>query len=101
MEDKLMTGLVNFYFPDAGSPSGKDSDADHTGLGRNGTSRRDFIKGVIAAGATASAGFMLQAVTGCSREAPLRGAVERRISLKVNGSTRRGDVLPHEQLAMT
>jgi aerobic-type carbon monoxide dehydrogenase small subunit (CoxS/CutS family) len=78
------------------------------GLGRIGASRRDFIKGIIATGASVSAGFML---TGCSRDsdeqaadtsgAPAPGGVERLISLNVNGAVRRVDVLPNETLAMT
>lgn len=64
-------------------------------------SRRTFIKGVIATGATASsAGYLF-------RGSPLLGAAtyqtgtERLITLNVNGQERRVDVLPHETLAMT
>ena len=79
--------------------------------GRNRASRRAFIKGVIASGATVSAaGFMLT-FAACSREgaeqteAPKPGAapgtVERLVSLTVNGKVRRVDILPQETLAMT
>jgi aerobic-type carbon monoxide dehydrogenase small subunit (CoxS/CutS family) len=65
------------------------------------SSRRDFIKGVIASGAAVStAGY----VFGGLRAPPARaatGAVERLISLNVNGQVRRVDVLPQETLAMT
>lgn len=78
-----------------------------TGLGNDRqsqkTSRRSFIKGVIASGAVAgSAGFVFGSVGGCSRDAaPVAGAVERLLSLTVNGQVRRVDVLPNETLAMT
>jgi aerobic-type carbon monoxide dehydrogenase small subunit (CoxS/CutS family) len=63
--------------------------------------RRTFIKGVIATGATSSsAGYLF-------RGSPLLGAAtyqtatERLIALNVNGQQRSVDVLPHETLAMT
>jgi len=77
------------------------SDSALADLGRSGTSRRNFIKGVIAAGATVSAGFMLPALNGCARPTRTTGTVERLISLNVNGTVRRVDVLPQETLAMT
>lgn len=60
--------------------------------------RRRFIKGVIfSASATASgAGYYI--VSAASRPP---GAVERLISINVNGRTRRVDVLPQETLAHT
>ncbi len=62
-------------------------------------SRRTFIKGVIASGATLGAtGYLFRTGTAQARSA---GAVERLVSLKVNGQTRRVDVLPHESLANT
>ncbi len=62
-------------------------------------SRRTFIKGVIASGATLGAtGYLFRTGTAQARSA---GAVERLVSLKVNGQTRRVDVLPHETLANT
>jgi aerobic-type carbon monoxide dehydrogenase small subunit (CoxS/CutS family) len=68
-------------------------------------SRRNFIKGVIATGASVSAGSILVGLSGCSGDTPsgkhLAGAVERLISLNVNGKVRRVDVLPQETLAMT
>jgi aerobic-type carbon monoxide dehydrogenase small subunit (CoxS/CutS family) len=65
-------------------------------------SRRTFIKGVIAAGATTSATAYLfrgSPVAGAAARAP--GAVERLVTLNVNGRDRRVDVLPQETLAMT
>jgi aerobic-type carbon monoxide dehydrogenase small subunit (CoxS/CutS family) len=64
-------------------------------------SRRDFIKGIIAGGSTVSAYGLLGGLSGCTRGGPAPGAVERLISLNVNGKTRRVDVLPQETLAMT
>ena len=78
-------------------------------------SRRNFIKRVIASGATVSAsGYILSA---CSSDTPeeqqtdggttpagggrVQGSIERLITLNVNGQDRRVDVLPNETLAMT
>lgn len=65
-------------------------------------SRRTFIKGVIAAGATTSSAAYLfrgSSLAGVNPRAP--GAVERLVTLNVNGRDRRVDVLPQETLAMT
>jgi aerobic-type carbon monoxide dehydrogenase small subunit (CoxS/CutS family) len=65
-------------------------------------SRREFIKRVIASGATVSAAaYLYGGLTGCSRKGRATGAVERLITLNVNGQDRRVDVLPNETLAMT
>jgi aerobic-type carbon monoxide dehydrogenase small subunit (CoxS/CutS family) len=66
-------------------------------------SRREFIKRVIASGAVASsASFVMGGLSACSpHRAPLAGAIERLISINVNGQLRRVDVLPQETLAMT
>ena len=63
-------------------------------------SRRKFIQGVIATGATVSAASYVfrGAVMG---QTALPGAVERLITLTVNGQQRRVDVLKQETLAMT
>ena len=61
-------------------------------------SRRSFIKGVIASGATLGAsGYLFRAGGAQARTA----GVERLVSLKINGQVRRVDVLPHETLANT
>ena len=96
-----MSSNVEFYDPGSASGMAQEPYAANPGLSPSGTSRRNFIKGIIAAGATVSAGFVLNGLTGCSREGPARGAVERLISLNVNGTVRRVDVLPQETLAMT
>jgi aerobic-type carbon monoxide dehydrogenase small subunit (CoxS/CutS family) len=66
-----------------------------------GVSRRNFIKGVIAAGATVSASAYLFRANIAGQDSALPGAVERLITLSVNGQERRVDVLKHETLAMT
>ena len=62
--------------------------------------RRNAIKGVIAAGAVSSAGYLFRTNTVMGQSnAP--GSVERLITLNVNGSERRVDVMKQETLAMT
>ena len=74
--------------------------SDNAAMGRAGMSRRDFIKGIIATGASISAmGYVFGGCAGDMGSAP--GAVERLISLNVNGRVRHVDVLPQETLAMT
>src|SRR5579884_4354761 len=63
---------------------------------------RQFIQSVIAAGVTASAAAYLYRGTGIVHgKASLPGAVERLITLNVNGQLRRVDVMKQETLAMT
>ena len=66
-----------------------------------GVSRRNFIKGVIAAGATVSASAYLFRTNVIGQNDGLAGAVERLITLDINGQQRRVDVLKNETLAMT
>jgi aerobic-type carbon monoxide dehydrogenase small subunit (CoxS/CutS family) len=66
-----------------------------------GVSRRSFIKGVIAAGATVSASAYLFRANIAGQDSALPGSVERLITLSVNGQERRVDVLKHETLATT
>ncbi|MFA5907372.1 MAG: (2Fe-2S)-binding protein [Vicinamibacterales bacterium] len=73
---------------------------DEPGL-QPGHSRRNFIKGVIAAGATVSASAYLFRTTIQGQNDGMAGAVERLITLDVNGQQRRVDVLKNETLAMT
>jgi aerobic-type carbon monoxide dehydrogenase small subunit (CoxS/CutS family) len=65
------------------------------------TSRRQFIKGVIASGAAVSSAGYLFTLAGCSREQGAARGIERMLTLKVNGQMRTVDVLPNETLAMT
>lgn len=75
-------------------------DAESVGLLEKKYSRRSFIKGVIAVGATASStGYLLGGAQALGAQMP--GATERLITLNINGQDRRVDVLPHETLAMT
>src|SRR5947207_12179267 len=64
-------------------------------------SRRGFIKGVIAAGAVASSSAYLFRTTPLLGQPSAPGAVERLITLKVNGQPRRADVMKQETLAWT
>jgi len=70
---------------------------------RNALSRRNFIKGVIAAGTVAGAAGL---TTGCSdssdsSDGAAAGSVERLITINVNGKSRPVDVMPNETLAQT
>jgi aerobic-type carbon monoxide dehydrogenase small subunit (CoxS/CutS family) len=63
-------------------------------------SRRDIIKGVIAAGAVSSTSYLFRGST-LLAQASAPGSVERLITLNVNGQQRRVDVMKQETLAMT
>ena len=62
--------------------------------------RRRFIKGIIASGVTAATYSSSQFVN-AAKAAPQAGAVERLVTLHVNGRKRRVDILPQELLADT
>jgi aerobic-type carbon monoxide dehydrogenase small subunit (CoxS/CutS family) len=65
-------------------------------------SRRDFIKGVIAAGAVvSSAGYLFRSTGAMFSQSSAQGSVERLITLNVNGQMRRVDVMNQETLATT
>ena len=64
-------------------------------------SRRNFIKGVIAAGAAVSSANYLFRSTALGQQASAPGSVERLVTLTVNGQERRVDVLKQETLAQT
>ena len=64
-------------------------------------SRRNFIKGVIAAGATVSSASYLFRTATLLGQPSTPGAVERLVTLNVNGQLRRVDVMKQETLAMT
>ena len=71
-------------------------------IASGGVSRRNFIKGVIAAGASVSASAYLFRTTILGQnESSLPGSVERLITLDVNGQQRRVDVMKQETLAQT
>jgi aerobic-type carbon monoxide dehydrogenase small subunit (CoxS/CutS family) len=89
------------YYP-GGVSSAADDAAPRTSVSRVTASRRAFIKGVIASGAAAgSSAFLFGSLGGCAPDKPGAGAVERLLSLNINGKVRRVDVLPNETLAMT
>ena len=67
----------------------------------NAVSRRNFIKGVVDAGAVASSSAYLFRTATLHGQPSAAGAVERLISLNVNGQDRRVDVMKQETLAMT
>ena len=67
----------------------------------NTVSRRAFIKMVIASGAAVSASAYLFRGPTLIGQGALPGAVERLMTLNVNGQMRRVDVMKQETLAMT
>uniref|UniRef100_UPI00397E7156 twin-arginine translocation signal domain-containing protein n=1 Tax=Salmonella sp. SAL4450 TaxID=3159905 RepID=UPI00397E7156 len=67
---------------------------------QNAVTRRNFIKGVIAAGAgVSSASYLFRTATVSGQQAA--GGVERLLTLNVNGQDRPVDVMKQETLAMT
>jgi len=62
-------------------------------------SRRTFIQGIVAAGTVASSSAYLFRSTTVHGQ-PQTGAVERLVTLRVNGQDRRVDLLPQDTLAM-
>jgi aerobic-type carbon monoxide dehydrogenase small subunit (CoxS/CutS family) len=65
-------------------------------------SRRNFIKGVIAAGAAvSSAAYVFRGSALLGQQPSMPGSVERLLTLNVNGQDRRVDVMKQETLAMT
>ena len=70
---------------------------------RPGVSRRSFIKGAIAASAAVSStNYLFRAGGGTAlAQTPAAGAVERLITVTVNGRSRRIEVPPMETLATT
>jgi aerobic-type carbon monoxide dehydrogenase small subunit (CoxS/CutS family) len=64
-------------------------------------SRRNFIKGVIAAGAAVSSASYLFRTSALGQQPSAPGSVERLITLTVNGQERRVDVMKQETLAQT
>jgi aerobic-type carbon monoxide dehydrogenase small subunit (CoxS/CutS family) len=69
-------------------------------VARHGLQRRTFIKGVIAAGATASSvSYLFRGNEVAAQAAP--GTAEQLIRLNVNGQTRPVTVLPQETLGTT
>ena len=67
----------------------------------NNPARRNFIKGVIAAGAAVSSASYLFRTNALGQAESAPGSADRLISLSVNGQDRRVDVLKQETLAQT
>ena len=67
----------------------------------NNPTRRNFIKGVIAAGAAVSSASYLFRTNALGQQSSAPGSVERLITLSVNGQERRVDVMKQETLAQT
>jgi aerobic-type carbon monoxide dehydrogenase small subunit (CoxS/CutS family) len=65
-----------------------------------GVSRRDLIKGVIAAGAVSSSAYLFR-TTMVRAQQPAAGSVERLVTINVNGQPRRVDIMKQETLATT
>src|SRR6202522_1748186 len=65
-----------------------------------GVSRRQLIKGVIAAGAVSSGAYLFRSSI-VRADQPAAGSVERLVTLNVNGQQRRVDVMKQETLAST
>jgi aerobic-type carbon monoxide dehydrogenase small subunit (CoxS/CutS family) len=76
-------------------------DVESVGLLEKKHSRRTFIKGVIATGATVSSANYLFRGTNVLGAAAVQSTTERLLTLTINGQQRRVDVLPNETLAMT
>jgi len=76
-------------------------DVESVGVLEKKYSRRTFIKGVIATGATVSSANYLFRGPNILGAATLQSTTERLLTLTVNGQERRVDVLPNETLAMT
>jgi aerobic-type carbon monoxide dehydrogenase small subunit (CoxS/CutS family) len=76
-------------------------DVESVGVLEKKYSRRTFIKGVIATGATVSSANYLFRGTNVLGAATVQSTTERLLTLTVNGQQRRVDVLPNETLAMT
>jgi aerobic-type carbon monoxide dehydrogenase small subunit (CoxS/CutS family) len=70
-------------------------------VGDRTVSRRSFIKGVIAAGATVSTSSYLFRAPGSAYAQAAPGTVERLVTLTVNGQSRPVDVIPQETLGTT
>ena len=78
------------------------SDVEIIGTPERTVTRRKFIMGVIAAGATSSSvGYLFKGPQPLLGALAVQGSVERLITLNVNGQQRRVDVMNQETLAFT
>ncbi len=78
------------------------SDVEIIGTPERAVTRRKFIMGVIAAGATTSSvGYLFKGPQPLLGALAVQGSVERLMTLNVNGQQRRVDVMKQETLAFT
>jgi aerobic-type carbon monoxide dehydrogenase small subunit (CoxS/CutS family) len=78
------------------------SDVEIIGTPERAVTRRKFIMGVIAAGATTSSvGYLFKGPQPLLGALLVQGSVERLVTLNVNGQQRRVDVMKQETLAFT
>ena len=78
------------------------SDVEIIGTPERTVTRRKFIMGVIAAGATTSSvGYLFKGPQPLLGALAVQGSVERLMTLNVNGQQRRVDVMKQETLAFT
>ncbi len=78
------------------------SDVEIIGTPERAVTRRKFIMGVIAAGATTSSvGYLFKGPQPLLGALSVQGSVERLVTLNVNGQQRRVDVMKQETLAFT
>ncbi len=78
------------------------SDVEIIGTPERTVTRRKFIMGVIAAGATTSSvGYLFKGPQPLLGALSVQGSVERLVTLNVNGQQRRVDVMKQETLAFT
>jgi len=76
------------------------ADTSHMEDTPKGLSRRDLIKGVIAAGAVSSSAYLFRTSVVRAQQSAA-GSVDRLLTLNVNGQQRRVDVMKQETLATT
>ena len=88
------------WTPATSEIAGDLPDAPRADWQARGSSRREFLRGVVCSGVAVSASAYMFTVQSGEARAAVRG-VERLITLDVNGRTRRVDVPPSETLAQT
>lgn len=71
------------------------AETNHTEDTPKGLSRRDLIKGVIAAGAVSSGAYLFRSSVVRAQQSAA-GSVDRLLTLTVNGQQRRVDVMKQE-----
>ena len=80
--------------------AGEVPDLPITTWAQEGSTRREFLRGVVCSGVAVSAATYMFTGHAKQARAAVRG-VERLVSLNINGKTRRVDVAPNDTLAHT